>query len=503
MNAWFAALAREAIPDFSWGKRVNFRQEVIAGLAGALLVIPQAIKFAYLAGVQPVYGLYCAVFVGFLSSLFGNSPLVGGPNTAVSIMLGLAAIRFAGSGSPLYVEFVFALSFLVGLIQLVIWLLRGAVLFRYFSPAAISGIKAGIGVLLITSALEGALGIEPLSTQFFYEKFYLATVSWMQVVNPYAVAISTVTIGLGLLLKRRWPRTYIIAATVAGSLLGLAIYAFVGPLQSGVELLGRVPFQAMPFTIPHLTPQHWLFLEQSVANAVAIAVLGLAQSLVIARDLKARVSSDLDLHKEVFAQGISNLVSPLFSSFAGSGSFNRTCVAVEMGARSPLSGMVAAVAVVLVAYVLGPSLSVLPMPAIAGVLALVGIGMVQGERKSFAYKVEGAVFGAALLSVLFLGLEAGICVAIAASIALFVARASRVDLAITREGHKERIVVVGNLYHASLDGLATHLRNNPGADTILDLRRVLYCDSAAQEMIQRIQGERPKQGGQLEIAVTP
>ncbi len=477
MKARFATLLREVLPDISWHKTVDVRREFIAGLTGALLVIPQAITFAYLAGVQPVYGLYCAVFVGFLSSLFGNSPLVGGPNTAVSILLGLTAIQFAGSGSPLYIEFVLVLSLLVGLIQLVIWLLRGAMLFRYFSPAAISGIKAGVGVLLISSALEGALGLAPLSTQFFYEKFYLAIVSWTQLVNPYAVAISAVTIASGLYLKKRWPRSYIIAATVAGSLVGVAICAIAGPVNSQVELLGHVTFQALPFILPHLGPQHWLFLEQAFPNAIAIAVLGLAQSLVIARDLKANVSSDVDLHKEVFAQGISNMLSPFFSTFAGSGSFNRTSVAVEMGARTPLSGMIAAVAVVFIAWALGPFLTGLPMPAIAGVLALVGIGMIQGERQSLAYRVEGAVFLVTLLSVLFLGLEVGIFVAIASSVAFFVASVSKVDLAISKVGDQEQIVVDGNLYYASLDRLAKHLRSDPSDPhgARLKARAVLRC----------------------------
>ena len=499
MNLRGAALLREAIPDIAWRESVDFRRELIAGLTGALLVIPQAITFAYLAGVQPIYGLYCAVFVGFLSSLFANSPLVGGPNTAVSIMLGLTAIQFAGSGSPLYIEFVLVLSLLVGLIQLVIWLLRGAVLFRYFSPAAISGIKAGIGVLLITSALEGALGLAPLATQFFYEKFYLALVSWTQLVNPYAVAISAVTIACGLLLKKRWPRTYIIAATVAGSVVGAAICVLAGPLDAQVELLGHVTFQAFPFVVPHIGPQHWLFLEQAFPNAVAIAVLGLAQSLVIARDLKANVAGDLDLHKEVFAQGIANALGPFFSSFAGSGSFNRTSVAVEMGARTPFSGMIAAIAVVFIARALGPFLTGLPMPAIAGVLALVGIGMIQGERKSFAYNVEGAVFVVTLLSVLLLGLEVGIFVAIAASIGFFVASASKVELSISQDGDKERIVVGGNLFYASLDRLAKHLRNDPSVHTVLDLSRVPYCDAAAREMIRKIQVERSRHGGNIEI----
>ena len=210
-----------------------------------VLVIPQAITFAYLVGLPPETGLYCAVFVGLAASLFGNSAMVGGPNTAVSILLSLTVMPFAGRGSPLYMEFVLALSLMVGVIQLGIWLLRGAEIFRYFSPAAIIGIKTGVGVLLITSAVEGSLGLSPLSTQFFYEKFYLAAVSWQR---P----------GQSVLrddrrrhhrdrprcCERFWPRTYIIAAVVAGSLVGAVICVVQGPVAAQVELLGHVTFAA-------------------------------------------------------------------------------------------------------------------------------------------------------------------------------------------------------------------------------------------------------------------
>ena len=119
-------LLREALPALSWWRAARLPAEAAAGVAGALLVIPQAITFAYLAGVAPEYGLYCAVFVGLLASLFGASPIIGGPNTAVSILIGLSVLPFAGRGSPLYVDYVFALSLMVGLVQLVIWLVRGA-----------------------------------------------------------------------------------------------------------------------------------------------------------------------------------------------------------------------------------------------------------------------------------------------------------------------------------------------------------------------------------------
>jgi sulfate permease, SulP family len=499
-RAWLARLAREALPDLAWRRRVNLRRELFAGVAGALLVIPQAITFAYLTGVPPEFGLYCAIFAGFLSSLFGNSVLVGGPNTAVSILIGLTVIPFAGRGSPLFIEFVLVLSLAVGLIQLIIWLARGAELFRYFSPAAITGIKVGVGVLLITSGLESALGMSPLLTHFFYEKFYLAAASWHDVVNLCALAISAVTVVAGLLLRKRWPRAYIVLAMLVGSVVGGLIYGVLGPVASQLELLGHVRLSALPLTTPNLGPPQLLFLEQTFPSAVAIAVLGLAQTLVIARDLKATVDGNVDLHKEVFAQGIANALAPFFSTFAGSGSFNRTSVAIEMGARTPASGMIAAIAVALFAWGLEPLLTWLPMPVIAGVMALVGIGMMQSnDFRLLRNRVEGAVFALTLFAVIFLGLEVGILVAVLASIGFFVASVSKVGLSISRDGDEERIVVSGNLFYASLDRLAKHLRSNPAGRTVLDLSKVPYCDAAARAMMQRIQAERTQHGGRLEI----
>lgn len=504
LGTYGAALVREALPDLSWRRTVDARRELLAGVVGAVLVIPQAITFAYLVGLPPETGLYCAVFAGFAASFFGNSAMVGGPNTAVSILLSLTVVPFAGRGSPLYMEFVLALTLMVGVIQLAIWLLRGAEIFRYFSPAAITGIKTGVGVLLITSALEGSLGLSPLSTQFFYEKFYLAAVSWSDLVNPYSATIAGVTIATGVALKRFWPRTYIIAAVVAGSLVGGVICLVQGPVAAQVELLGHVTFHPLPFRMPHWTPQHWLFAQAVIPNAVAIAVLGLAQSLVIARDLKARVDGRLDLEKEVFAQGIANTLSPLFSTFAGSGSFNRTSVAVEMGARTPLSGIVAAAAVVVFALVLGPLFTGLPMPAIAGVLALVGIGMIQPShiRQLMRNRIDGAVFLLTLLSVTFLGLDVGILVAVLASAAFLLAGMSKVGFVVSDDGEVERIAVTGNLFYASLDRLARHLHSNPTARTLLDLTRVPYCDATATAMIEAVRRERHRSGGQLDLVPT-
>jgi SulP family sulfate permease len=500
-RSYATELIRESIPDFSWRRNVDARREIFAGLVGALLVIPQAITFAYLVGVPPEYGLYCAIFVGFFASLFGYSPMVGGPNTATSILLGLAIVPFAGRGSPLFIEYVLLLSLMVGIVQFAIWTLRGAELFRYFSPAAISAIKMGVGVLLITSGLEGTLGLSPLTNQFFYEKFYVVASSLNEIINPYSATISGVTIGSGLLMKKRWPRGYIVTAVILGGTTGVIIEAIWGPVTSQVELLGRIPLQFLPFNVPLITSDHLLVMEELLPVAFAIAVLGLAQSLVIARDLNSHGIRELNLQKELFAQAASNILSPFFSSFAGAGSFNRTSIAVEMGAKTPLSGMVSAFFVIAMAWGLGPFLTKLPIPAVAAVLVLVGIGMIRAKEARFILKnrIDGTVFSITIFAVTFLGLEAGIFVAAVTSIGFFVASVSKVNLVISHDDERERVSVRGNLFYASLDSLADHLRAHPARRTTLDLSRVPYCDAVAAAMIESIKQERLLHGGCLDI----
>jgi SulP family sulfate permease len=216
--------------------------------------------------------------------------------------------------------------------------------------------------------------------------------------------------------------------------------------------------------------------------------------------LKFTVAGDVNLHKEVFAQGVANTLSPFFSTFAGSGSFNRTSVAVEMRALTPLAGMVAAVGVALIAWALAPLLTWLPMPAIAGILVLVGIGMIQGNNfRLLRSRIEGSVFLVTLASVVLLGLEIGIFVAVAASVLCFVLGAAKVNFAVVREGQIECIAVKGNLFYASLDLLTKHLRSSPSAHTVVDLSAVAYCDASARNMIRKIQEERSRRGGRLDV----
>jgi SulP family sulfate permease len=498
---WLARLGREARPDLSAWREVDRGREALAGAVCALLVIPQAITFAYLAGLPPEFGLHSAVFVVLFASLLGTTPMLGGPNTAMSILLGSAILPFAGRGSPLYIEYVLLLSLMVGLVQLLIWLLRGAELFRYFSPAAISGIKTGVGILLISSAVEGALGMSTIKTQFFHDKVRIAIASWADLANPYAVAVSGITVVAGLLMRKRWPRLYIVGAMLIGGTAGALLEGFLGPIRTELELLGRIPMELLPVRVPHVAHEHVLVMQQVLPSAFALAVLGLSQSLVIAQDLKAELGTRVSLGREVFAQGVANVLAPFFSGFAGSGSFNRTMVAVETGGRTSLTGVASAVVVVIAAATLGPVLTYLPMATIAGIVVLVGIGMIQvrDARRFLREPVDGTIFALTVLTIAFLGLEAGIAVAVLTSLGFFVAGASKVRFVVTHDEEVERIEVTGNLFFASMDALGRHLADHPGGRTRLDLTRVPYCDSAAQKLIETARRQRAAAGGELEV----
>ncbi|MBU2099186.1 MAG: hypothetical protein KKD00_10510, partial [Gammaproteobacteria bacterium] len=289
-------LLREALPSFSWIRSMrSWRTEVFAGLVGAILVIPQGITFAYIAGLQPEYGLYCAIFVTLFCSLLGSSSMMSGPNTAVAILIGTAILPLAGRGSPVYVDFVFLLCMMVGIVQLMFWLLRGARIFQYLSPAAISGISGGAGFLIIMASLDSMLDLSTFKTTFFYEKIFVIFSDAKDLVNPFSLAIAVTTIVAGYVGRRFSGRYFIIIAVTAGYLCGLLV-AFIWPQPvTELEYLGRMPLQWLPFNVPTINMEYLMIASTLIPYAVAIAFIGLAQSLVIVRELKMETEQNINL----------------------------------------------------------------------------------------------------------------------------------------------------------------------------------------------------------------
>ncbi len=491
MSGWRAigaGLAAETLPWRSGSlRREELNTELLGALAGAMLVIPQGITFAYLAGLPPEYGIYTSVFVTLFASLFGSSSMLGGPNTAVAILIGVAIAPFAGRGSPLYIDYVLLLSLMVGLIQLAIWLARGGKYFQYLSPAAVTGITVGVGMILIFSSLDGMLGLSLFRTDFFFQKLYVLFSDSGDLINPYSFVIGAVTVITGLIAKRFTARYSILIAISVGYLAGLGMMSLYTQVTTEIELLGNVSIRLLPLSYPKLDLEYLLVGVAMLPNALAIALIGLAQSMVIVKHLRTTTDQPINIDKEVYAQGMSNLLAPFFSSFAGSGSFNRTAINQSIGVKTPLAGILSSFIVLALMVTLGPLLSHLPMAVISGTLMLVGIGMIKWPEivRLMPWKGELAVFSVTLFSIVFLGLQAGLAVALIFSVVMFIVAASKLKIELAAIDGAFRIRVEGHLFYASIDQLSEPLKAHREENVVLDLSMVTYLDLSATEAIVR------------------
>lgn len=497
-------LIQEAIPSFAWARhRARWRTEVFAGLVGAILVIPQGITFAYLAGLQPEYGLYCAIFVTLFCSLLGSSSMMSGPNTAVAILIGTAVLPLAGRGSPVYIDFVFLLCMMVGLVQLMFWLLRGARIFQYLSPAAISGISAGAGFLIIMASLDSILDLSTFKTTFFYEKIYIIFSDARDLVNPFSLVIGLTTIAAGYIGRRFSPRYFIIIAVTAGYLCGLLV-AFIWPQPvTELEYLGRIPLQWFPFSVPTINTEYLMIATTLIPYAMTIAFVGLAQSLVIVRELKMETDQDINLDKEVYAQGVANFLAPFFSGFAGAGSFNRTKANQSLGASTPLSGIAAAGFVLVLITFLGPVLTYMPMAAMAGTLFIVGADMIKMKdiRHYALVRSELVIYLLTFASIVFFDLAAGVIVAVSLSVSVFLLRISQLELKVEDSATAAVIKVKGALFYASVAHLTDKFHQYAGKNMTVDLQYTTHIDQSAVDFFDRESRNLRQQGKELTLLV--
>lgn len=482
------SLLQEATPSFTWTKTPEiWRTECFAGLVGGILVIPQGITFAYLAGLPPEYGLYCAIFVTLMTSLFGSSSMMSGPNTAVSIMIGAAVLPLAGSGSPVYIDYVMLLSMMVGIIQLFFWLLRGSTIFQFISPAAITAISTGVGFLIVVASLDAMLGMSDLRTTFFFEKIYVIVTSGSDTINQYAMAVGIVTIVLGFTVKRYSPRYYIIFAVIGGYLFGLLVsFAWPQPVTE-MDYLGHIRLDWLPLQLPTVNREYLISGISLIPAAFAIAFIGLAQSLVIVNELKIETNQDISLNKEVFAQGMANFLAPFFTAFIGSGSFNRTRVNQGLNASSSLSGIAATFFVLLFIFFLEPVLSYMPMAVMSGTLFIVGIDMIKWQeiKRYQKVKTELAIYIITFLAVIFLGLTQGVLAAVFFSVILFLFKIINLDIKVTATPQGMVLNIRGALFYASVGQLAEQFKRHPDTDIIVDLEYTPYIDLAAVNLFIR------------------
>lgn len=473
------------------------RSEVIAAIIGALLVIPQAISFSILAGVEPEFGLYCAIFMGLLASLIGKSPIISGPNTAVAILIGTTLIQFAERGTSAYTSYLALLTLMVTLFQFAFYAFRWHRIFDYINPVTIKAISTCIGILLIVSSLDGIIGAPSGGSRTFWQKL-VAFPGKLEFFNPYVFTVALATICSGLITKVIWPKYYLAIALVCGLGTGLIIDQLYASETTQMARLSFIAIKMMPFHLPELGEVSFERIKELLLPSAAIAYLGLSQTLVIAKGIETTpgittidlpstwrrlLVTKVSLRREVLAQAVGNLSSVFLGAYAGSGSFNRTMVNLAVGSKTKLAGILSAVFVWLFIMVFAKILAVLPMAVIYGSLFIVGIAMIKPReiRPIMARAKEGWLFVTVIATLLFMGLTAGIAVALLLSIAGLALATSRIEWQSSQQKHRARgpyNYVTARDFELHLSSLFTGKSAKQLSATTLDLSGLIVEDSS-------------------------
>lgn len=519
-DAAIVPLIHRLLPFLRWLPRLgrdDLRPDLEAGLIGAVLILPQAIALATLAGMPPEYGIYASIIPVMIAALWGSSiHTLSGPNTALCVLIATSVSPFANPASADYIGYVLALTLMVGVIQLTLGLARLGNLLDFISHTVISALVLAVGMVIIVSAGAAFLGVlTNLDEPFFYRLYQLA--HDLSRANPYALTVAGVTVACGVIMKRWMPRYALVVAVVAGSLVGALLNALVGPANTGIELLGRLSLSALPLSMPHFNLESLYVLKELVAAAFAIAFLGLMQTIVIARGLAAKSGQVIDGNQEIVAQGLSNLVAPFLSSFAGSGSFNRSAVHHAAGARTPMAALYASLLLALLVFVAGPLIVHLPLPAVAGALVLVGIGLFDANeiRRVMGQRRELAIFVATLGSALLFGLNTGVFVGLGISLAIYLWFASTPNMVIRRnhsvDGRTVHSVSIdGNLFFGSVHYVERELqrladgdegRDEPGV-LLIRTEHLSYIDQPGVGLLAAEAKRRRERGGEFYLYVS-
>lgn len=422
-------LALKLFPFLVWRDRVNrttLRADLVAGLVGALVVLPQGVAFATLAGMPPQYGLYCAMLPVVVAALWGSSwHQMSGPTNTLSLAIFATMAPLADPGSPAYVKLVLTLALLIGLAQLAMGLARLGTLVNFISHTVVVGFTAGAGLLIIAAQLRNFFAIPvPVGTGFFgsVREFVLHAGA----ADPLITSTSAFTLAVAIAARRWLPRVpYMIVAMVAGSLFAYAL-AVTGTAK--VPTVGTVPSGFPPLSLPSLDPADWRRLAPAV---LALTVLALAQAVSVARAVGAKSGQRIDGNQEFVGQGLSNIVGAFTSGYPSSGSFNRVWLNYEAGAKTPLAAVFSALFLLAVVLAVAPLAAYLPLAAMAALLFVVAWGLIDiAEMRKIVRtsRGEALVLAVTFFSTLAIQLEFAIFVGVLTSLLVYLNRTTRPKL---------------------------------------------------------------------------
>ena len=432
-------------PILDWGRRYDhtaFTGDAVAAVIVTIMLIPQSLAYALLAGMPPEAGIYASIAPIILYAIFGTSrALAVGPVAVVSLMTAAAVGNIAESGTAGYVTAALTLAFLSGAMLLALGLFRLGFLANFLSHPVIAGFITASGILIAASQLRHILGIEAEG----HTLIEILTSLWANLgeINLVTVALGVsataflfwVRGGLKPLLRRfgLGPRMADIGART-GPVLAivattLAVWAFdLGAW--GVAIVGEVPQSLPPLTLPSFSPE---LISQLVVPALLISIIGFVESISVAQTLAANKRQRIDPNQELTGLGAANLAAAFTGGFPVTGGFSRSVVNYDAGAETPAAGVFTALGLALAALFLTPLIHYLPKATLAATIVVAVLSLVDLSILKRAWDFSRADFAAVsvtILLTLIAGVETGVTAGVVTSILVHLYKTSRPHMAV-------------------------------------------------------------------------
>lgn len=416
--------------------RGSLRDDLIAGLTNAVIVLPQGVAFALIAGLPPQYGLYAAMIPPVIAAIWGSSlVMVTGPTTAISAVLFATLSESAVPGTADYIALALAMTVMVGLFQLMAGLARLGSLISFISHSVMTGFTAAAAILIAASQLGDALGIPASGGGSVIDRLERI---WGSAGDFSAVALLIAAVTLAaIILCRRVSRR--LPAYLVALVVGSVVAYFIDAAGAGIEMFQPLPSILPSFESPSINAS---ILAQLAPGAATVAFVGLLEAVSIGRSFAIRRGERYDANQEIVGQGLANFVGGFFQAYAGSGSFTRSTLNAEAGAKTPVSAMFASVFLLGLLFLIAPYVIYIPVPAIAGIIIYVGwrlINVREIRHLIVHSRGETIIFAITFVAGVLVELEFAIIAGTIASLALFLKQSAQPYIAVLSPAvHKER-----------------------------------------------------------------
>lgn len=497
-------------------QRSYIRSDLLAGITMGVILLPQGIAFALVAGLPPETGLYTAIVAAIVAALWGSSNyLHTGPTNSASILVFSVLVTVALPGTTDYVAAAGLLAILIGILRLIMGLLRLGMLVTFVSDSVIVGFTAGAGVLISVGELRHLLRLDfPASPSLRVTIGNLvnnaAQTHWFSL----AMGIGTI-LGIVILQKisRRFPGTLVVIGVAS-----LLVWVF-DLQQAGLRVLGELP-QGLP-PVAHLPLFDLELIGHLSTGALALAIIGLVEATAIARVFASQTGQRLDNNQEFVGQGLASIACGIFSGYPPSGSFNRSAVSYQVHAQTPLASVVSGVFVLLAMVFLAPLGIYVPRAALAGVLVLSAYGMVnwsEMQRIWYGTRGDALIMLVTIGATLFLPLQFAILTGILMSLGYYILKTStpRVYPVVPDNNFRHLlhqpqkpvcpqlgiIDILGDLYFGAVghveEAVYEHQARHPGQRfLLLRMQSVLNCDISGIHALEGIVRVYREQGGDI------